>query len=816
MACRVKQSSVSRWCWGFVIGMLPPALLFAADGVRSSAEGDAILSIGKAHRYADVLLDSDRFTGNYTVTPNVGDIGKTGSLYLAAKVEGRWFAHDGKKWREWSGHQSELPSFATRTLAATEQLAFARDQLLQAGSYTVFAGYQVAGGALVYNPKPLQFVVAAKGEASLVPFSSDTSMEAYLKQGMENGAGRNNLLVRTLDVATAATAGSVASTTSTTARTSTTNLQELGVDEADVVKTEGDNLFMLAKCKEGPCLQAHAMDSSNARTTLLGNITLGSKSTPQGMYLVERGILGQKMMVTLSWQNANYTWRTMWGWGESKTELEFINLSAPKVMSSIEKLSLDGTLIASRRVGDFLYLVTRYTPNLPGFVVNPYLKSQEASNTNVVAAASLPVLLPRIEDSRKKTEELIKSKSCYLSTSAVDDNSNPSIITITVVPLASPINHSSTCFLGESETLYMTPSSLYLATTNFQYNTLAVDKSFAYAPNHSTNIHKFALSAGKVEYRGSGVVQGHLGWEEDKKSFRLGENKGYLNVATSIGETWAGNSSTRLTVLRDADSNKKMLPVNVIDNIGLKNEKLYATRFLGDRAYLVTFRVTDPLYVIDLGNQEQPKIAGELKINGYSDYLHPVSETLLLGIGKDAVPDVRSTDDNGRGAWYQGVKLSLFDVSNIAAPKEVNAVILGKRGTSTDVSWDHHALSFLPALGSEPARLALPVQLHDTVPDWKGWSASEPSAWYSHTHTALYEFEISKFGISKAGRLISELPQPSTTASKAAASGVAILPVNPGFAPESVYYGDRSVLKDDAVFYLHSGKILSAKWGESK
>jgi hypothetical protein len=219
--------------------------------------------------------------------------------------------------------------------------------------------------------------------------------------------------------------------------------------------------------------------------------------------------------------------------------------------------------------------------------------------------------------------------------------------------------------------------------------------------------------------------------------------------------------------------------------------------------------------VIDLSNQEQPRIAGELKIEGYSDYLHPVSDTLLLGIGKDAIPDKNSSDEGGRRAWYQGVKLSLFDVSNIASPKELDTLILGKRGTQLDVLYDHHALSFLLAVGNEPARLAIPVQLHDTVPSWELFKAGEPSARYDYTHTALYSLEITKLGITHAGRLISEVRKEIPTTTKPAA-GVSVLPNSPLIAPIFFDLNDRSVLKDDSVFYIHRGNVLSSKWGVSK
>lgn len=817
------------------VTVLLSAPLLAAEGMRQSPDGDGWVRIAKPHRYADVLLDTDRFSGVYTLRPQAEDVGKTARLIVAARVNNRWYSHDGSDWQPWAGSRlSELRTHATRTLQAVETLNFLDDDPLLAGDYAVFVGYQTGNGPLVHSGRPLQFSVQPAQGDVLVPFASDAGMEAYLKEALVNGAARSGSMMvdavaTTAPVAAATTASSAGR--SSEGRTSTTNLQEAGVDEADTIKVDGKHLFMLANCGKKACLQVHTLDSANARASPLSSFELGNTVPPDGMFLVERGILGQKMMVTVAGRNSWGGWFRIWGWREGKTELEFVNLTLPQSLSSIEKLTLDGSLVASRRVGNVLYVVTRYTPAIPDFLPYAVDKSSMAHNAKVLSKTSLPALLPGIEDSRRKVEDLIKSKGCYLPASAVDGAIDPSIITVTSVPLDSPTSFSSTCFVGGSETLYMTPESLYLATTSWKYDTATTGRpGIIYAPNHTTAIHKFALRAGAIEYRGSGEVMGHLGWDEDKKSFRMGEHNGYLNIATSLGESWNGTSSTRLTVLKEAVGGRSLQTVKAIDGIGLKGEQLYAARFVGDRGYLVTFRVTDPLYVLDLSNQEQPRIAGELKIDGYSDYLHPVSDTLLLGIGKDAVPDMRSSDESGRGAWYQGVKLSLFDVSNMSSPREINSIILGKRGTQSDVLWDHRALSFLPAAGSEPARLSIPVQLHDMVPTSDWFKAGEPSAWYDYTHTALYSFEISNLGVTRVGRLISEArqqssggtrveprPLPAAVASAAMpANWVTILPVDSLIAPVFVSYGDRSVLKDDAVFYVHDGKVLGSMWGESK
>ena len=254
-------------------------------------------------------------------------------------------------------------------------------------------------------------------------------------------------------------------------------------------------------------------------------------------------------------------------------------------------------------------------------------------------------------------------------------------------------------------------------------------------------------------------------------------------------------SPVSVSILKE-DSEKKTLQVisklpnsNRPEAIGLPGERLYATRFIGNRGYVVTFRVTDPLYILDLSDPTDPFIAGELKIDGYSDYLHPISENLLLGIGKDAKA---AEFGDGRGAWYQGVKLSLIDISNPAKPSEVDKVIIGKRGTESAALNNHHALTGLKV--GDNYRLAIPVQLHDGKPQYD--KTIRPSTYYSYTHTGLYRFEIDidqQHIVQKDGILVDQ-------------NG----PTNNKW--EQRFENDRSVFINDNVYYMHDGEFWIQDW----
>ena len=202
----------------------------------------------------------------------------------------------------------------------------------------------------------------------------------------------------------------------------------------------------------------------------------------------------------------------------------------------------------------------------------------------------------------------------------------------------------------------------------------------------------------------------------------MGESQGALfivsttneeEITTGVGIDLSSQPTHRLTVLKesdpDQDNNLTLEQVAILPNeqnpapIGKPGERIYSVRYLGDRGYIVTFDKVDPLYVLDLSNPEAPIISGELEIEGYSDYLHPVGENHLLGIGKDAFND-------GNTTWYQGIQIGFFDVTDISAPLSIKTELIGMRGSETEVSYDHKAFTFLD-YGEGQYRMALPIQV---------------------------------------------------------------------------------------------------------
>ncbi|MDA0687134.1 MAG: beta-propeller domain-containing protein [Proteobacteria bacterium] len=780
----------------FCLRLVLLAVLLCTNLTSQASESGKVslnLDASTPHSFAEVYLDSDSLSGSFDLTVDPADVGKQALLYMAALVEDRWYLRGFFGWEPWDGNPAELRPFASVTLASEINYWLFTDEQLAAGNYRVWGAYRAANEELTIANSPVSFTVSSPDRDSLHPFRSDAAMEAYLKQGMNRGASDSSNLVR---LEAFATTDSSTSAGGATSRVSATNIQEAGVDEADTIKTDGEFLYSLRSCGSDSCVATFRLDAVAPTATDIGvyqpendeNFTSASS-----LYLIEDSPTGSDMLVTLSGQNRHVAWLDYWGWQNNELEIEFLDAANPASLRPIEKVTIDGSLISSRRIGDQLHVVTRYTPGLPGFVPYAFDEATHVANAEVLESASLTTLIPRVESPGVDPRDLIESRNCYITTDSVDENRNPGIITVTTIPLADPSAFESTCFLGNTETVYMTKEALYLATTRYEYQLLATD-ALIYDPEHTTSIHKFDLTGGSVSYTGSGSVQGHLGWSEDKRSFRMGtggENGEYLNVVTSVGSTWGDSSSTRFNVLKDSGSGLQL--VNAIDGIGKPGEQLYAARFVGDRAYLVTFRVIDPLYVIDLSNQDNPQIVGELEIEGYSDYLHPVGENLLLGFGKDAVPDDGASDFGfTRGAWYQGVKVSLFDVADPANPAEINSLVYGRRGSESEVLADHHGISFLPATDSEPFRFAIPIQVNDTPYDSKSFDPDSPSSFYAFTSKGLYSFEVTAAGVVETGYL------------QGTSSGQF-----PTFAPVSSF-ADRSVLTNSAVFYVNEGRVLAA------
>ncbi|MDQ3630449.1 MAG: beta-propeller domain-containing protein, partial [Actinomycetota bacterium] len=272
--------------------------------------------------------------------------------------------------------------------------------------------------------------------------------------------------------------------------------------------------------------------------------------------------------------------------------------------------------------------------------------------------------------------------------------------------------------LAGAQTVYASPDSLYVASRPYSR---AVEAGTGAPDDVRTQIHRYdARGTSATTYRATGDVPGFV-----LNQYAMSEHQDRLRVATTSEPLWFGDgtateSESRVTVL--GEDAGRLNTVGSVGGLG-KGERIYAVRFLGDRGYVVTFRRTDPLYTLDLSDPTAPRVRGELKILGYSAYLHPVGEDRLLGVGQDATERGQAT----------GAQLSLFDVSDAAAPKRVAQAALGS-GTSTRAEFDPHAFLFW-----DPTRLGvIPVERYGAA---------------DQRFTGAIGFRVGRDALSEVGRL---------------------------------------------------------------
>jgi len=281
---------------------------------------------------------------------------------------------------------------------------------------------------------------------------------------------------------------------------------------------------------------------------------------------------------------------------------------------------------------------------------------------------------------------------------------------------------SETFLIGTAQNIFVSSNNIYVTYTDYQVYPLR-DWSSKISDQEileKTTIHKISITDGTIEYKTRGEVPGHV-----LNQFSMDEYQGYFRIATTTGEVWGGGAQNHVYVL-DEDLNI----AGSLEGIA-PGERIYSARFMGGRAYLVTFKKVDPLFVIDLEDPNNPRVLGELKIPGYSDYLHPYDETHLIGVGKEAV-------DMGSFAWYQGVKIALFDVSDPENPIEISKYVIGDRGTDSYALSDHKAFLF----SRSKNLLVIPILLAE-INEEQYPGGVPPNAYGEYTWQGAYVFDIS-------------------------------------------------------------------------
>ncbi|MYA15234.1 MAG: hypothetical protein F4Z26_10985 [Acidimicrobiaceae bacterium] len=456
-----------------------------------------------------------------------------------------------------------------------------------------------------------------------------------------------------------------------------TNVQEAGVDEADIVKTDGRRIFTVSA---GRLVVVDAASRS----------TVGSVAVVEG-WGRELFIDGDSLLlITRSHSESG---------DGSETVLQRIDVSGdtPEIIGT---LNVQGNYISARSVGGIARVIMRYDPQWNFPFVFPQNETAEdvaeAANRAAVLNSTLDDWLPHytIDTADGSRGSLLVPCGNVHAPSVF---SGFGVTTVMNVPIDWWFDPSmSTAVMAPGDTVYASTASLYTATTRW-VDTDRFDDDDEWQDawrRRRTSIHRFDIRGLGAVYESSGEVLGVI-----HNQFSLSEHDGYLRIVTTVGGPWGDESESQVRVLStDGDV---LTEVGAVGDIG-RGEQVQSVRFVGDVGYVVTFRQIDPFYTIDLSDPANPRILGELKIPGFSSYLHPISDTMVLGVGSDADPDGRIT----------GAKVSLFDVSDLAAPREV-AVWTAPDGWN-DVGWDHRAF-----LWWAPENLAvIPVTV------WNDWSGA--------------------------------------------------------------------------------------------
>jgi len=660
---------------------------------------------------------------------------------------------------------------------------------------------------------------SAASTAALVPADAD-ALEAYLKNAVELHLPST----RSLPISDTTTAPASGAPAAFESGFSTTTLQTAGVDEADLVKFDGETLFIarqpeyrypdplfepvpvrtsitISTSSEPPEptpvpefepaeIAVYAAHDDPTEAVEQTTIPLAEVGSIDGMILLPASDTEPPLLVVIGsdshygrpWVGGGFATDALLYYGEGSVRLWIFDVSDPNEPRAVHRSKLEGSLLAVRRIGKQLVLVTRSTPYVPYMSV----EGDPSAETKPLDELDVQELLPRRWVELPEEDgplPLVRPEHCFVPKERADADPSlyyhPTLVTISQIDLRAPDDPVSICAAGPAERVYSSTRALYLAATSW-------------GPEQNTHVHKFAYTDRGPEFRGSGRAAGRpAGSDPD---FGLGETGDALGIMTTVwSQTPEGRSTwtARLTLLAEARSgSRRLVELSHLPNerepdpIGKPDEQLYAVRFLGDRVYAVTFRRIDPLYVIDVGDPRNPFIAGELEIPGFSDALHPITGDLLLGIGKDSIED-------GGVDWFQGVKIELFDVSDPSAPASIDALVIGERGSETAARTDHHAFTSLD-LGDGSSRVALPISVAEG--DTGVGEADDPRVWHAWSHTGLHLFEVDHDppALYAAGALI-------------------VAEVGDEGGSETTWQ-DRSRVQGGAVHYVHEGEVWSTDW----
>lgn len=500
-----------------------------------------------------------------------------------------------------------------------------------------------------------------------------------------------------------------------------TNVQVQGVDEADVVKTDGEYLYQVNSDR---IVIARIYPSNEMK--IIKTLKMGEENLyPMELYvdkerLIVIGGSTNNIPIARPMEKKNAIYPSRYSYNTVKL-IEY-NIKDKSSIAKSREIELEGSYLSSRKMEDKLYIVSNKHFN--------YYRIMNSGQENDT---------PSYKDSAIGQEFV---NIPYDKISYFPDCVASNYLIVAGLDLGRPKEGANvSTYLGGGENIYASTGNLYVALTKHvaePKNPVIYDSAnpTKFVPDYNdreTLVHRFALNEGKLVYTGKGSVPGNI-----LNQFSMDEDNGYFRIATTKGDIWRDDEGTSKNNLYVLDGGMKT--VGSIEDIA-PGEKIYSVRFMGDRAYMVTFKTVDPLFVIDLKDPKAPKILGALKIPGYSDYLHPYDENHIIGFGKDSVEVVHKDskgNETGRTAYYLGMKIAIFDVTDVNNPKEMFTEKIGDRGTSSELLNNHKALLF----SKEKNLMAFPVTVMEVEDGDKGIGKNKMPAYGSFAFQGAYIYNI--------------------------------------------------------------------------
>lgn len=594
-----------------------------------------------------------------------------------------------------------------------------------------------------------------------------------LQQGTGGGGGSTGLQDAGAAAAGGAGGGSGTSTGSAPTDYTTTNTQEAGIDEPDFVKNDGTRIFVLSGRRLFTA-------TSWPVTSLATRGSLELPGRPLEMFLE-----GSRLVVFSGLFDDRFdapSWCRQYACGDwyvntvLVTHVDVSDLANPVVTGTQR---IPGRYESARRVGDVVRLVTS-----SGFAFVDELQSwidwdtrQSATserqlsllfdallvkNTAVIRARTLDQWLPSpLVSAGSATAPATLDCSSLWTTNA---SARLGLTSIATLSMTNPAALSRQGLLAAVDELYQGPDALYLAQRQWWWWGES-------GTSNATYVYRFDVSQpDRVAFEGAGRIDG-----QPLNQFSFDEHQGVLRVATT---EWTANWSTLNRVVTLGLQGQALVELGRTPDLA-PGERIMSARFIGDLGYVVTFRQVDPLYVIDLSNPAAPRKVGELKIPGFSSYIHPLDATHLLTIGT-YIPEPPATQ------WTRHLQLQIFDVSDPTQPRQTHTALVGEAWGWSEAQWDHKAFNYFAARGT----LAIPFA------DWYQDEATQQ--WRFVSDLRVYQVDPAA-GFTLKGRM-----DMADVVSRNDCSG---------YGCWSWYWQPnvrRSVMADDYVYAISSGGIRVA------